>query len=844
MAETNTDSRTRCLTDLFGSESLGVQVPIVQRDYAQGRPQAAEVRERFLTSIYEAIDRASPDRPALDLDFVYGYLEDGIFVPIDGQQRLTTLFLLHWYLARRDGEQPHFLGWAAEALGETTHSRFRYAVRDSAEDFLHALTASQVSLDALLDADPGRSNALSKTIRNKHWYFRSWELDPTVRACLTMLDAIHSKFGQTEGFYRRLLGPSPAITFQFLDLEAFGLGDELYIKMNARGRPLTDFEVFKSEVEKFARSHTDLPERSKDGRSLPMHQHLGIQLDTTWSHLIWGLLRSEHGAQSDREEAVPTATTEWTRRLDPQLLNILRTLAIITHPEVDATGDEAKVVEKALEDLHNGLVTSFPGYEKRGAVTERWVTATVDLMDLWAGPPGADGNPTLRTLLDRSDYYDEAAMFRRVREDQPRRSDNRKPDGAVTYPELARFAAYCLYLESSLDQSGLDDWMRVTSNLARNSIITGGDSLRRALGGLQQLLKGMTSSGAGIIAHLAGGGAVEGFSRQQIREERIKAQLIQRSAEWRTLIERAELHPYFLGQIEFLLAFSGVGAAWLASETVSWTAEVDAELRDAFRLSLRRAEAVFAHPQGGLTPLPDFLWERALLCFGDYLLRPSPSSQKRSLGINAMDNPVSWKTLLRGELKVDGTLSAKRAVVGELFGHIDPDRLEASLSVVVAEGVQGNDDDCHWRGPLVGCPGLLAYCRRRNLLWQWSYVEGEGEGWRYQTYVLRGVRRGGFHDIQVWHHGGLLQKAHEAGKLPGVREVRIEEGSGSQTPSRVELWLPRHRSASIRIEHWRDRFHVIDLRGRQETKLFDCKTDKLVKRVRKWCRSLTDSDDG
>ena len=33
----------------------------------------------------------------------------------------------------------------------------------------------------------------------------------------------------------------PAITFQLLDLENFGLSDDLYIKMNARGKPLTNF---------------------------------------------------------------------------------------------------------------------------------------------------------------------------------------------------------------------------------------------------------------------------------------------------------------------------------------------------------------------------------------------------------------------------------------------------------------------------------------------------------------------------------------------------------------------------------------------------------------------------
>ena len=36
------------------------------------------------------------------------------------------------------------------------------------------------------------------------------------------------------------------ITFQLLKLDEFGLSDDLYIKMNARGKPLTNFETFKA----------------------------------------------------------------------------------------------------------------------------------------------------------------------------------------------------------------------------------------------------------------------------------------------------------------------------------------------------------------------------------------------------------------------------------------------------------------------------------------------------------------------------------------------------------------------------------------------------------------------
>ena len=77
-----------------------IAIPIIQRDYAQGRkePKVTRIRNLFLKSLHQAII----EQP-ITLDFVYGDIdEDGIMTPLDGQQRLTALFLLHWYSAKRE----------------------------------------------------------------------------------------------------------------------------------------------------------------------------------------------------------------------------------------------------------------------------------------------------------------------------------------------------------------------------------------------------------------------------------------------------------------------------------------------------------------------------------------------------------------------------------------------------------------------------------------------------------------------------------------------------------------------------------------------------------------------
>ena len=72
-----------------------IRVPKIQRDYAQGRNNdvANDIRSKFVHDLVTAI---SPAGEKIELDFVYGSYRNGSFEPLDGQQRLTTLFLLHW----------------------------------------------------------------------------------------------------------------------------------------------------------------------------------------------------------------------------------------------------------------------------------------------------------------------------------------------------------------------------------------------------------------------------------------------------------------------------------------------------------------------------------------------------------------------------------------------------------------------------------------------------------------------------------------------------------------------------------------------------------------------------
>ena len=56
---------------LFKNKNYRIVVPIIQRDYAQGRKSEKEVRDTFLYALFNYLDDNKPNR---DLDFIYGTL--------------------------------------------------------------------------------------------------------------------------------------------------------------------------------------------------------------------------------------------------------------------------------------------------------------------------------------------------------------------------------------------------------------------------------------------------------------------------------------------------------------------------------------------------------------------------------------------------------------------------------------------------------------------------------------------------------------------------------------------------------------------------------------------------
>lgn len=238
-------------------ESYRIVIPLIQRDYAQGRKdlRTTEVRKQLLIDINSAL--INSEEPTLDLNFIYGKSHNGNFIPLDGQQRLTTLFLVYLF-AFRDSDACDFL------------RNFSYETRDSSKQFFASLFEHRKSIFQLEEKP-------SEIIKDAAWFADSWTLDPTIQGALVTLDGITEFFDFQYNYSNALTSETNyRVAFNFLDIEDLGSEDELYIKLNSRGRPLTDFENFKARF--ISRVHEVDTKLAND---------IALKLDTKWTDTIW-----------------------------------------------------------------------------------------------------------------------------------------------------------------------------------------------------------------------------------------------------------------------------------------------------------------------------------------------------------------------------------------------------------------------------------------------------------------------------------------------------------------------------------------------------------------------------
>lgn len=658
---------------------FGIEVPPIQRDFAQGREtnHARKVRKNFLDSIFVALKEDKP----LPLDFVYGKIHglknaeeqrknknaiqslinsvrdyaltidltikditvedksteksDLVYlIPLDGQQRLTTLFLVHWYIAKRS------------KVNDTLKvlNRFRYKTRKSSSSFLKLLTDSNLDLKFDLD-DNENTKKLYNEIINLEYFSSSWLNDPTVKAMLIMLQDIHTRLqSNTEEDFKYFwsnLTEKNLLWFDFLDLKDFNLSDELYVKMNARGKQLSSFENFKAWLFGLIQEQKIIQNE--------VWELYSKKFDIEWNDIFW----------NQKDENIFD--------IDDIFFNYFKILYLydnvknvnLNGTNFDRDSREVQVFDAVLSNKHFD-----------------WEFLCNDFF-----------NDKIKNYLQILSFCEDFKVENRYLNDFFEFQFSKKGI-KPSWPNLIKNFITLSFIEtkgialnnySNQDFQDLNEYHRILFNLFDNTIIDNPSLYQNAIKEIEQLnheLKRLNYSFANWIEKLEYT-SKSVFTEQQVLEEILKFRLFQ-NYEWKNLIIDAENVTYFGRQLNFWFFRVGIS---IRKEDFHQNLLLDTKSKQIFEDTTKKNQLLFN--EKGINRTENFserIFERALLSKSDYLLN---EKGYKCFGRNS-GRDVSWKRLFFRDRNSEQTNQALLEIFDLDFSNAKKD-FEAYIEKNISE---------------------------------------------------------------------------------------------------------------------------------------------------------------
>ena len=544
-----------------------VEIPMLQREYAQGRESQHEVADRFLKAIFEVLEK---DGGSLHLDFIYGYVEGKNsakkLILIDGQQRITTLWLLHFYIYARAGRLDEN---AKKWLG-----KFSYSVRESSKEFC----------ENLLKNDFCTQDSPKETVYDKASEFvKNGDLDndPTIKAMIHMLDRIHDKFegsfesSRAESFkgevnnklekickvsednvrplqdflnsgewkddskvFDCLIDKLDKITFDFFDMGQFKLGEELYIKMNARGKQLSDYENLKAGIEE------GLKRKSADRERF---ESLTQNIDSHWSDYFGGF--KEKISEGNREEEI--------KKFDERGRNFLHYGAVYFYcKDSKDKGDKSEskeVVRRLREQSIDEIIEQLSSLKKM-EVLDRAIMVLSNLENFVEGELDLEGLKDLRSAK----FFDSKGG----------KDDDKDEKDAIGLIGVCYFFLILSYMEHrtleeiKASKAQFYDYLCVGRHLIENHPLDNSSDVASFVG----LFGFLAQTGRGSVYEIMRvlerpiDNPSNPFHKNvyplEVRKAGLIAQSRQGGKPWEGVLSETSKNPFLIGWVDFLLDFS------------------------------------------------------------------------------------------------------------------------------------------------------------------------------------------------------------------------------------------------------------------------------------------------
>lgn len=682
-----------------------IRIPEIQRDYVQGRDdlQATLARHEMLGDIREHLEHRETMDP-MSLNFIYGEVDerrdgktDANCYPLDGQQRLTTLYVLHWlafvnYLSAKvvngeDMESCPELDTYAKRL-----SKFSYMTRPTSTDFFDVLSDSEKMAEVAEWLSFRRaSEKFSDYLKNKNWFRPDFNFDPTIQSVLVVLDELDGmRFLTDPKIWESLIGEDCPIVFEWLDIRNVGNGDDLYIKMNGRGRQLSDFENLKAELEGRAQQMLD-----EDA-----YCSFVENFDQKWMDYFWNL-GATNGIH-DREH------------YDVRFMNLLNWYLWN---------------QWAVNIPETSITTSYTGAKGVSLSDTRYRELAVYDMDMPEGHSTCDADALnrLALLLNAVTATDAQTpvLTGGVRQIVNEVSDTDAKKVNTDKRMMLEVAVAYLAGMDALGQEPSDEswssWIRVFGHLSKAAAMWHGYDNLGLYANAVKAVEQCVAHAADLTAHLGTFPDISGFTpTDQMQEEQLKAKLrMIDEPDWGTRLARAESIPYFEGKIGFLFDFIGLSGESTSEEIHNQ------DTLEQFDSYVSLFEILY--PDQLDTNLLIEL-RKALLTQGDF------STHVKSIRSYLVDSgdyarDIGWRNLLRKSSRDDnrnGLLTWMPMVLDDVLNHLDgeqptPENVARQLHDIVEEGKN------HWDDTRTDVQGKLLV--EHPELWDKKYF---GNLWQYR----------------------------------------------------------------------------------------------------------------
>ena len=225
------------LYEFFGPKR-DIVIPDLQRDYCWASTKIVTGDGQTLVEAYvdDLILASKKEKDAkLKMGLLYGYEYPADNVQLcDGQQRLTTLFLISGVCLNKLGVDDNVLREEVSSIiSHNNSSRLQYAIRDSSLSFIHNLV---------------QNGAFHQGITDEPWYSNEYSRDPSVCNMIKAIKQIDSKVTDAETAKKLLHYILHNISFLYFDMQSRTYSEEQYVILNTTGYSLTHTEHVKPKL--------------------------------------------------------------------------------------------------------------------------------------------------------------------------------------------------------------------------------------------------------------------------------------------------------------------------------------------------------------------------------------------------------------------------------------------------------------------------------------------------------------------------------------------------------------------------------------------------------------------